>query len=157
MSVLLKRASTPSKPNLAKGKLDTSGAWPLQRRDLMQRSEAVLFHRFSEALPDHVILAQVAMQSFLKVRQGERQAQAWQWKFDKKYVDFVICDQNFAIIAVVELDGASHRDEKQAERDRDKSRALSAAGIRLVRLEPERLPSGQAIRELLGITVTNLS
>ncbi|MGH8444157.1 MAG: DUF2726 domain-containing protein [Solimonas sp.] len=139
-----------------KFRLDTSGDWPLLRKPLLERSEMVLFHRLAEALPEHVVLSQVALQSFIKVRPGERHERPWRWKYDKKTVDFLVCDQNFEILAAIELDGGSHRSEEQAERDRDKAKALATAGVRLIRLTPDKLPNGVEIRQRLGIAVAGL-
>lgn len=72
-----------------------------------------MFRRLSEALPEHIVLSEVGYQAFLTRR-----------------VDFLILDQAGGIVAAVELDGASH--------DQDK---------RLVRWRAEGIPKGTEIRE----------
>lgn len=54
-------------------------------------------------------------------------------KISSKHVDFVICDQNLHIKAIIELDDNSHDTEKGKEKDRFVNQALSNAGYNVIR------------------------
>ena len=55
-----------------------------------------------------------------------------------RHVDFVLVDADWQPLLAVEVDGASHADPRARETDALKDRILTAAGIPLVRLRPER-------------------
>ena len=74
--------------------------------------------------PDFVVLAQV---SFAALMTSRRQADRNQ--FNRKRADFVICDKAFKVLAVVELDDASHKEDKDQGRDA----MLKAAGFKVLR------------------------
>lgn len=121
--------------------------WKLKARDPMNSTERKMFWRLQEALPEHVILAQVALSQLL-----EKPSNQGLWnKVDRKVLDFVICDANLRVIAIIETDGPHHRHSKQRKRDADKAAALDAAGYRLLRFKTEQLPTGAEVRSALGI------
>lgn len=55
-----------------------------------------------------------------------------------------------SIVAVVELDDASHRREARKEADAKKNKALANAGIRVLRWEAKSLPDEIALRAGVG-------
>jgi Protein of unknown function (DUF2726) len=67
--------------------------------------------------------------------------------------DFVVCRPDYSVVAVIELDDRSHRSEKAQERDQRKTRAIEAAGLRLVRIPAGPLPAAEEIEWLLKETV----
>ncbi len=90
-------------------------------------NEQPLFMRLRETLePEYVVLAQVSFSAIL-----------WTWskpvrnRFNRKIVDFVVCDKGFNVIAVIELDDSSHKDKK--ERDTERDLILTEAGITVFR------------------------
>ncbi len=146
IALLRKRAATAALPEV----------WPLSGVRPLSNIEQVLFHRLAEALPDHVILAQVQLSRFLKVNRGVRQPQRWFNRINQKSIDYLICDRAFTIIAGIELDDASHRARHRLQADEQKNAALKAAAIRLVRWQASSLPNGPQIRHQLGIQVAGL-
>ena len=139
LAVSLRKKSGPKTP-----------AWPLKAKPPLSVSEIALFTRLQEALPEHVVLAQVTMTAIMEVAKGKEH----QWalnKIAKKSLDFVVCDKAMKVHGAIELDGKSHDRKRQMERDSDKEAALNAAGIKLVRFNSAVLPKGPEIRESLGI------
>ena len=62
-------------------------------------------------------------------------------------VDFVITDTSLNTIAAIELDDKSHyNDEKRQLTDIKKDKAITAAGIRIIRWRCEVMPSAAQIR-----------
>ena len=81
---------------------------------LMTSHEKVMFGVLKEAVPECHIFVQVALGGILWTS-----SYATRNKFSQKIADFVITDQNFTILAVIELDDKSHngKEDKDAERD----------------------------------------
>ena len=105
-----------------------------------------MYFRLREALPDHVILAQVAMSALITAS-----SQATRNRFDRKVVDFVVCNKAFEVVAVVELDDASHRGKEAAVDRRDK--LVQGAGYRAVRFMS--VPTAERARvAIMGAALT---
>jgi hypothetical protein len=122
--------------------------WPFIFKKPLTRVEQVLFFRLSQTLPELVVLAQVPLSSFLRVRKGHTWSE-WFNRINQKSVDFLVCERDFSIVMAVELDDASHEAPDRRRADRAKSRALSAAGVRLVHWRAGSLPDVASIRELV--------
>jgi very-short-patch-repair endonuclease len=68
--------------------------------------------------------------------------------------DFVICKKDASVLAVIELDDATHdRADRQAA-DAKKSKALADAKIQLIRWQAKSLPSLEQIKETLDLQHT---
>jgi very-short-patch-repair endonuclease len=115
---------------------------PKARPPLTER-EQVMFFRLSEALPEYIVLAQVAMSALMTAS-----TQAARNRFDRKVIDFVVCSKAFEVIAVVELDDSSHRGKEAADDRRDK--LLKAAGFRTVRFRD--IPASERLRTAVLLT-----
>ena len=89
-------------------------------------NEQKMFWRLSEDFPapEFVVLAQV---SFAALMTSRRQADRNQ--FNRKRADFVVCDKAFKVLAVIELDDASHKENDDQSRDT----MLKAAGLKILR------------------------
>lgn len=61
-------------------------------------------------------------------------------------LDFVICRQDFSVVAAVELDDRSHDRAKQRARDAKKDAVMKAINVRLVRFDARRYPSESDVR-----------
>ncbi|TWI69147.1 uncharacterized protein DUF2726 [Pseudoduganella lurida] len=89
-------------------------------------NEQPMYFRLTQALPDHVVLSQVAFSALLTTRD-----QATRNTFNRKVADFVICTKAFEVVALVELDDASHAGRKRQDDSRDA--LLTRAGYRVLR------------------------
>ncbi|MDP1536957.1 MAG: DUF2726 domain-containing protein [Burkholderiales bacterium] len=65
-------------------------------------------------------------------------------------LDFVVCLKDSTIVAAVELDDKTHEKASRVETDAKKEKALSAAGVALVRWQVSALPDENAIRKEFG-------
>lgn len=119
--------------------------WPLYTKPLLSEPEKVLYHRLVKALPEFTVLAQVQLSRFLVIK-GTNGVQAIRNRIDRKSVDFLICHRDFSIRAAIELDDKSHERTRHKARDADKSAALAAAGVELIRYNVKQLPSEQDIK-----------
>jgi very-short-patch-repair endonuclease len=103
-----------------KGEKDIRAKRPLTPR------EQSMFLRLSSTFPEHVVLSQVAFSALITSRQP-----ATRNGFNRKMADFVLCSKAFDVLAVIELDDASHKSREREDADRD--RWLTKAGYRVVR------------------------
>ena len=125
------------------------GPWPFSLRQPLTEPEQVLYFRLRQALPDHMVLAQVGMSRFLAVRRGHN-ARAWYDRINRMSVDFLVCTKDASVVAAIELDDASHQQPDRANADAKKELALKAAGVRLVRWKVSAMPDEAAIQKSIA-------
>lgn len=124
---------------------DGEVAWPFYAKKPLTQPEQVLYHRLVDALPDHIVLAQVQLSRILGVKQGNN-FHEWNNRINRMSLDFVVCGKNASIIAAIELDDKTHEKASRKEADDKKNKALSSAGVRLVRWQVNALPDEAGIR-----------
>jgi very-short-patch-repair endonuclease len=100
---------------------------PTAKRPLTDREQSMFF-RLQQAFPDHAVLAQVSFGALLDAK-----TIAARNTFDRKMADFVICTKAFAVVAIVELDDASHKGRQAADAARE--RLLTDVGYRVIRFK----------------------
>jgi len=121
------------------------GPWPFVVRKPMSVPEQVLYFRLLEALPEHIVLAQVQLSRFLGVKRGHS-VQAWQNRINRLSVDFLILKKDATVVAAIELDDKTHQRSDRRAADARKDRALADAGVKLVRWNVADMPSQEGIR-----------
>ncbi|MDQ7840824.1 MAG: DUF2726 domain-containing protein [bacterium] len=121
------------------------GPWPFYAKKPLSVPEQILYSRLSKSLPEHIVLAQVGLSRLLGVKKGNN-SQAWQNRINRMSSDFVVCSRDSSIVAVIELDDASHEREDRKVADAKKEKALGAAGIRIIRWQAKSLPDEAAIK-----------
>ena len=135
---LKRRRSSPATPEV-----------PLVYRQVkpLSAAEQTLYWRLREALPECIVLSQVTFSRFMRPDTGGLAPlavyRALQNRIAQKTLDFLVCLPDFTVVAAVELDDASHR----ADADRQRDELLNAAGITVIRVTVDDIPSAQRIRE----------
>jgi very-short-patch-repair endonuclease len=119
--------------------------WPFYAKKPLSQPEQVLYFRLIQALPEHVILAQVQLSRLLGVKKGNNY-QAWYNRINRMSADFVVCNKDSNIVAVIELDDATHQREDRQAADAKKDKALASAGVRIVRWQAKSIPDIAAIQ-----------
>lgn len=115
---------------------------PIKSSYLLTAHEKTMFGEIRQAVPECQIFVQVALSAILWTK-----SQATRNRFNRLVADYVITDNNFNILAVIELDDKSHdnRQEKDAERDE----MLREAGYKVLRYR--YMPSKEQLRkDILG-------
>jgi len=102
---------------------------------LLNRQEQVLYGRLVRAFPGHIILAQAELS-----RLG----------LERSVVDFVILSADFTALAAVQLALRGAPRDGQNERQRCLDTALCAAGIRVLRVPADDIPTDAALRALVA-------
>lgn len=123
--------------------------WPFYPKKVLSQPEQVLYHRLVSALPDHIVLAQVQLSRVLGVKKGYR-FNEWNNRINRMSLDFVVCTKDSAIVALVELDDKTHQQPSRVKADTKKNKAISDAGLRLIRLNVADMPNDVAIRNLFS-------
>lgn len=119
----------------------------------MTAPEQILYFRLRDALPEHIVLAQVQLSRFLGVKKGER-AQPWLNRINRLSVDFLILKKDASVVAAIELDDKSHERRDRRAADERKTRALMDAGVLLIRWNVASLPSATEIQaDLASVSV----
>lgn len=123
----------------------TEEVWPFYAKKPLSQPEQVLYFRLVQALPEHIVLAQVQLSRLLGVKKGNNY-QAWFNRINRMSVDFVVCNKDSSIVAVIELDDATHQKEDRQAADAKKDKALTSAGIRIIRWQAKAIPDIAAIQ-----------
>jgi hypothetical protein len=121
--------------------------WPFHAKKPLSNPEQILYFRLCKALPQHIVLAQVALSRMLGVDKGSNFG-AWFNRINRMSADFVLCSKDSTIVAVVELDDASHKKADRVAADAKKDKALRSAGIRVLRWQMNSIPDEVAIKAM---------
>lgn len=129
-------------------------AWPFYAKKLLTQPEQVLYFRLIQALPDHIVLAQVQLSRLLGVKKGHNH-QTWLNRINRMSVDFVICRKDSSIVAAIELDDATHQKEDRQTADAKKDKALASADIRILRWQVKSMPDITTIQRTFMPQIEN--
>jgi len=121
------------------------GDWPFYAKKALTQPEQILYHRLIAALPEHIVLAQVQLSRILGVNKGFN-FNEWNNRINRLSFDFVVCLKDASAVAAIELDDKTHEHAARAGADRRKEKAISSAGIKLIRWQVTALPDTAAIR-----------
>jgi len=120
-------------------------AWPYYSKKLLSPPEQVLYFRLAQALPSHLILAQVQLSRFLGVKKGSN-FQSWSNRINRMSVDFLVCNKDSTVVAAIELDDATHGRPDRKVADAKKDKALASADIRVIRWHVKSIPDVELIQ-----------
>ena len=119
--------------------------WPLERKpSLLTEPEKILYRRLVQALPHHIVLAQVQLLQMMRFR-PRAPPYAVLNRMNRLSVDFVVLTSDTGIVAAIELDDASHLRSDRQSADTRKAHALASAGIPLIRWSVRTMPDVNAI------------
>ncbi len=109
---------------------------------LLNDSEQELYHRLCEAVPNLRVFAQVGVAQ-LALARGRQEAQRLN-RMAGRGVDFVICDEDFSIVAAIELAWPTSPTETDNSEE-VKRVALQSLGVPLIVFRPNKLPDADTI------------
>lgn len=111
--VLLKLTSGKSRSRRNSNSVDVKGIKHKKREFLLTQNESKLLFALNKVLDNkYMIHCQTSVIALVDPVEFEHKKRAW-----SKRVDFVITDSRTRILAVIELDDASHNQPKRQERD----------------------------------------
>lgn len=123
--------------------------WPYKPRGPQTDNEWDMYWRLVKALPEHVVMPQVAMSAIVDVKLMVKNRYVWRNRIDRKVMDFVICIRGGEVLAAIELDDRTHRKTERRKADKVKNRVMVDAGIKLIRWESVNKPEAAEIRRLV--------
>ena len=115
---------------------------PIKAKRVLTMNEQPTFLRLIEALPEHHVLAQVSFNAFMTAK-----GYATRNLFNRKVADFVVLDNKFNVVAIVELDDSSHKGKEGKDAERDA--LIAEAGYKVIRYQ--RTPEIEKIKLDFGI------
>jgi len=118
--------------------------WPFYPRKPLSQPEQVLYFRLLAALPEHIVLAQVQLSRILGVKKGNNH-QSWLNRINRMSADFVVCSKDASVMAVIELDDSTHQRADRQVADDKKDKALTDAGIPIIRWAVSNMPDHDTI------------
>jgi very-short-patch-repair endonuclease len=114
-----------------------------QKKYLQTPNEQEFFEKLQSIFPNNYIAIQVAMSAIITSEKFKDRSQ-----FRSYYLDYVICDKKGREpLLVIELDDSSHKNEKNAERDKRKNGVLQDAQIPLIRFQARNSYSTNSLQE----------
>lgn len=125
---------------------------PYIPKNPLTATEVIFYHKLIEALPEHIVLAQVQLSSFLKVDTKQIESgdyRTWFNPISQQSIDFLICTKDFSIITAIELDDKTHNSPSAIERDTKKNENLKAAQVPLIRWHAEKMPDLETIKQAI--------
>ena len=109
---------------------------------LFSAAEQRFLHALEATIDDDVrIYAKVRIADIVAVREGLSEKRFWTafTPIASKHVDYVLCDRsNFEILAVIELDDASHQRIDRQQRDAFVDKVMAAAQIPILHIAVQR-------------------
>lgn len=118
----------------------------LDKFQLLNKSEQVLFQRLRETAPMYLVFSQVSMSQLFHIRSFRTGGFMQIGEIGRKSVDFLLCRQDTSIVLAIELNGPTHEREEQKYRDEKKRIALEEAGIPLLVIDPAAIPDIQELK-----------
>jgi len=120
-----------------------------RRSYLLSKAERSFYETLRTAVgDDYHVFPQVHLPSVICVAKGSANRQSHWNRIQSKCIDFVLCDTQWVSpVLAIELDDASHQDERRHERDGFLDTAFEAAGIPLLHVRAAASYSVQQLRE----------
>lgn len=120
--------------------VETSTRKPYQ---LLNSAEQVLYHRLREAMPNMIIFGQVGLAQLANLR-GRKAMEDTRAMLGRS-VDFLVCREDFAILAAIELTWPTPEGYAKPDPEIAKRAALERLGIPLIVFRPNQLPDPDTI------------
>lgn len=106
-----------------------------QKKLLLTKNEWYEYRKLRElaAKKGYQICPKVRLLDLIEPRRGDPKYKTLFYKIQAKHVDFVICDQNLYVKAILELDDSSHNQADRKERDEFVDLILKDVGYTVIR------------------------
>ena len=111
---------------------------PLKRRGILNISEQITLMRLKAVLPRHTVLAHVSFDALLTTKFAHTRR-----KYQGLVADFVVLDQQYQVLAIIEIADESYVNRLQQKHYQDS--LLELAGYRVLRYSA--IPTEQELRK----------
>lgn len=126
---------------------DTVADWMPTATRILSATERQAYDVLCQALPEHLVLAQVPLSRFIRVPTRYSYGE-WLSRVGQLSADLLVCDANSQVLAVVEVRG-HEESPRSLQRHLRMTRVLKAADIQVLVWAADALPTVQAARAAL--------
>jgi hypothetical protein len=119
--------------------------WPYLFKQPFSHRQEVLYFRLRNALPDHVVLAQVRLARFMSIKKGHW-FYPWRVWINRLSADFLVYAKDSSVRVAIDLVRGNHGSDLREAIAATKSKALASASVRFLRWNVDALPDEEAIR-----------
>lgn len=105
------------------------------KKYLLTKNEYHEFQKLKKiaSVKGYIICPKVRLLDLIEPKRGDPKYKTLFYKIQAKHVDFVICDQNLYVKAILELDDNSHNQADRKERDEFVDLILKDVGYTIIR------------------------
>lgn len=105
-----------------------------QARYLFTKNEWLNYKKLRDIaeVKGYIICPKVRLLDIIEPKKGEKKYKTLFYKIQAKHVDFVICDKDMHIKAIIELDDNSHDTKERKERDEFVNMILRSVGYNVI-------------------------
>lgn len=116
--------------------------WPFEPMPIMTPTEVIFFNRLQQAVPELIIFSQVQLSRIIMPNDDADTNQGfWFNRICRMSVDYVlVAEDKQTVLLAIELDDWTHNTRRRQQQDNKKDKALSSAGIPIVRFHGEAMP-----------------
>ena len=126
---------------------------------LLSTGETKFFEALAKVVdPDLYVCPKVRIADLVEVNIPETSKDFWRnfGKISQKHIDFVICKRaDFSPLLVIELDGGSHNERRQIQRDELVNKVFMDAEIPILHIKPRSFYDYKLLREEVLDTIKN--
>lgn len=128
---------------------DDLAIWPFEPMTIMTPTEVIFFDRLKQAVPELIIFGQVQLSRIIKANDDDDTDQNfWFNRICRMSVDYVlVAPDKQTVLAAIELDDWTHNTRRRQQQDDKKDKALSSAGIVILRFHSEAMPDVANLRK----------
>jgi hypothetical protein len=130
----------------SRGAKDLPNEWPLVQRPLFNLAERELNFRLRAALPDHVVLAKVALVRFCQPL-NRKELDYWFNLLGPLHVSFVVCSEAGRVLAALDIERGEGRTSRRATTI--KQAVLTTCRVRYLKCSEDQLPTVADLRLLV--------
>lgn len=151
------KIARPPKPTAITG--DELAVFPFSPMPIMTATEVLFFKKLQQALPEYLIFGQVQLSRIIAPNEDDMGKSFWLNRISRMSVDYVIVDKDCqTTLLAIELDDWTHDSQQRQKADAKKDKALSSAGIPVIRFDSEQMPTIEQLRQeilqLIDLTQT---
>jgi very-short-patch-repair endonuclease len=117
----------------------------MDKFQLLNKSEQLLYSRLCEAAPSFIVFSQVSMSQIFHIQKNKKNGFTQINEIGKKSIDFLLCRKDTSMVLAIELNGPMHEKEEQKTSDEKKRATLEQAGIPLIIFKPDEIPSAREL------------
>lgn len=139
---VFRRGERPQPDDIKPVKGDELAIWPFEPMPIMTPTEVIFFDRLQQAVPELLIFSQVQLSRIIMANDDEDTDQNfWFNRICRMSVDYVLVhDDKRTVLVAIELDDWTHNTRRRQQQDEKKDKALTSAGIPILRFHGEAMP-----------------